>query len=94
MGGGQIKAYDPIGIPNFSKIYPEESNNIQYCDKIEDTLKDADICFIFTEWKEIKELNPNIFKKYMKTPIVLDGRNCYKIETMQLNGIEYDSIGR
>lgn len=94
IGGGQIKAYDPIGIPNFSKIYPEESNNIQYCDKIEDTLKDADICFIFTEWKEIKELNPNIFKKYMKTPIVLDGRNCYKIETMQLNGIEYDSIGR
>lgn len=94
IGGGQIKAYDPIGIPNFSKIYPEESNNIQYCDKIEDTLKDADICFIFTEWKEIKELNPNIFKKYMKTPIVLDGRNCYNPENMEKCGIEYSSIGR
>lgn len=92
--GANIKAYDPIGIPNFSKIYPEESNNIKYCKTIEDTLKDADICFIFTEWKEIKDLNPEIFKKYMKTPIVLDGRNCYKPETMEECGIEYCSIGR
>lgn len=92
--GANIKAYDPIGIPNFSKIYPEESNNIKYCKTIEDTLKDADICFIFTEWKEIKDLNPEIFKKYMKTPIVLDGRNCYKPETMEECGVEYNSIGR
>lgn len=61
---------------------------------IEDALKDADICFIFTEWKEIKELNPDIFKKYMKTPIVLDGRNCYNLEVMEKYGIEYSSIGR
>lgn len=92
--GANIKAYDPIGIPNFSKIYPEESNNIKYCKTIEDTLKYADICFIFTEWKEIKDLNPEIFKKYMKTPIVLDGRNCYKPETMEECGVEYNSIGR
>lgn len=92
--GANIKAYDPIGIPNFSKLYPEESNNIKYCKTIEDALKDADICFIFTEWKEIKELNPEIFKKNMKTPILLDGRNCYKLETMEEYGIEYSSIGR
>ena len=92
--GANIKAYDPIGIPNFSKIYSEESNNIKYCKTIEDTLKDADICFIFTEWKEIKDLNPEIFKKNMKTPILLDGRNCYKLETMEEYGIEYSSIGR
>lgn len=94
IGDGIIKAYDPIGIPNFSKIYPEDCNNIRYYSSIEDTLKDADICFIFTEWIEIKELNPKVFVKYMKTPIVLDGRNCYNTETMLDNGIEYDSIGR
>ena len=92
--GANIKAYDPIGIPNFSKLYPEESNNIKYCKTIEDTLKYADICFIFTEWREIKDLNPEIFKKYMKTPIILDGRNCYNPETMEEYGIEYSSIGR
>lgn len=92
--GANIKAYDPIGIPNFSKLYPEESNNIKYCDKIEETLQDADICFIFTEWKEIKELEPDVFKKYMKIPIVLDGRNCYNVEAMEKYGIEYSSIGR
>lgn len=92
--GANIKAYDPIGIPNFSKLYPDDSNSIKYCTTIEDALKDADICFIFTEWKEIKDLNPDIFKKYMKTPIVLDGRNCYNPEVMEKYGIEYSSIGR
>lgn len=92
--GASIRAYDPIGIPNFSKIYPEESNKIKYCKTIDETLKDADICFIFTEWSDIKELNPEIFTKNMKTPIVLDGRNCYDLDVMKKNGVEYNSIGR
>ncbi|MFQ8813130.1 MAG: hypothetical protein ACLR8X_08130 [Gallintestinimicrobium sp.] len=29
----------------------------RYTNQIEEALKDANICFIFTEWKEIKKLN-------------------------------------
>lgn len=89
--GAIIKAYDPIGQNNFKKIYP---SSITYCDSIEDTLENADICFIFTEWPEIKATDPKIFKKYMQHAIILDGRNCFDINKMKTAGIVYDSIGR
>ena len=49
--GAEIVAYDPVGIDNFKKIYPTE---ITYVNTPEETLKNADMAFIFTEWKEIK----------------------------------------
>lgn len=47
--GANIKAWDPVAVENYKKFYP---NEITYCDTIEETLKDADICFIFSEWQE------------------------------------------
>lgn len=89
--GAIIKAYDPIGQNNFKKIYP---SSITYCDSIEDTLENADICFIFTEWPEIKAIDPKVFNKLMRHAIILDGRNCFDINKMKTAGIVYDSIGR
>lgn len=75
----------------YKKFYP---NEIKYCDNIEETLKDADICFIFTEWSEIKNFNISLFSKLMKNPLVIDGRNCYDLEKVKTAGIIYESIGR
>lgn len=89
--GAHVKAWDPVGIPNFKKIYPDKIN---YCCSIEDTLIDADLCFVFTEWEEVKTLDVGIFKKYMKHAIVLDGRNCFQLEQFIGKDTIYDSIGR
>lgn len=89
--GANVKAYDPVGENNFKKLYPTE---IKYCDNIEETLKDTDICFIFTEWDEIKNVKPEEYKKLMKTSLVYDGRNIYDLKEMKENGVEYYSIGR
>ena len=89
--GANVKAYDPVGENNFKKLYPTE---IKYCDNIEETLKDTDICFIFTEWNEIKNIKPEEYKKLMKTPLVYDGRNIYDLKEMKESGVEYYSIGR
>lgn len=90
-GANNIYAYDPVGQENFKKLYPTQIN---YVKTPEEALKEANICFIFTEWKEIKQINPEEYKKLMKTPLVYDGRNIYSIEEMKKNGIEYYSIGR
>lgn len=87
----KVKAWDPVGVDNYKKYYP---NEIEYCDSIEETLKDADICFIFTEWDQIKQMDLKLFEKYMKRPIVLDGRNCFNLEAFKDVHIVYDSIGR
>lgn len=92
--GAYVKAYDPIGVPNFRcavENSKEIEKNIQYCETIADALRDADICFIFTEWEEIRNLRAEDFM-IMKNPIVLDGRNCFDPEEM--SGIIYDGIGR
>lgn len=89
--GANIYAYDPVGIENFKKKYPTQVN---YCYKPEEALENADICFVFTEWQEIKDIKPENYKKLMKTPLVYDGRNVYDLKEMKENGIEYYSIGR
>lgn len=88
--GAKIKAYDPIGIKNFKKLYP---NGIEYYDNIEQTIKDADMCFIFTEWDQIKKFNTNKFKELMNNPLIFDGRNCYNKNSISKE-INYISIGR
>ena len=91
VGANRIYAYDPVGVNNYKKIYPTEIN---YVESPEEALLDANICFVFTEWDEIRKVKPETFKKLMKTPIVYDGRNIYDLKKMKETGIEYYSIGR
>lgn len=89
--GATVKAWDPVGVENFQKL---ESGNILYCDTIEQTLDGADLCFIFTEWPQVKSLDVSNFAKLMKRPIIIDGRNCYALEQMAKEPVIYRSIGR
>lgn len=96
-GGANIYAYDPVAVDHFRARYPEgenEKGTIQYVSKPEEALKDANICFIFTEWEEIRTIAPETFKELMQIPLVYDGRNLYNLEKMKNAGVEYYSIGR
>lgn len=95
--GADIYAYDPIAAENFKKHFPEgacSKGTIHYVEKPEDAIQNADICFIFTEWKEIKAVSASEFKKLMKIPLVYDGRNVFNVQEMKDAGVEYYSIGR
>ncbi|HFK1516977.1 TPA: UDP-glucose/GDP-mannose dehydrogenase family protein [Bacillus cereus] len=95
--GADIYAFDPVGANNFAKVYPEGKNkngNITYVSNIEHALEGANVCFIFTEWGEVKGLTPETYKKLMRTPLVYDGRNIYDVQAMQAATVEYHSIGR
>ena len=89
--GANIYAYDPVATDNFRKKYP---NQITYVKTPEEALDKANVCFIFTEWEQIKQIKPEIYKKLMRTPLVYDGRNIYDLKEMKENNIEYYSIGR
>ena len=89
--GARIFAYDPVGIENAKKIFKDK---IEYFTNIDDVLSDAEACFIMTEWDEILKFDIEKYKELMKNPLVFDGRNCYKIEDMKINNIDYYSVGR
>lgn len=90
--GANIKLWDPVGTNNFKRQVP--SLKIRYCETIEETLENCDICFIFTEWEDVKNFNVEKYSSLMKNPIVLDGRNCYSLKQFDGTDIIYDSIGR
>lgn len=97
QGGADVFAYDPVAAENFKKKYPQgkyAKGTITYVQDCQEALKDANICFVFTEWKQIKELQPEVFKQLMRTPLVYDGRNIYDLDRMKQSGVEYYSIGR
>ncbi|MEH7577971.1 UDP-glucose/GDP-mannose dehydrogenase family protein [Priestia megaterium] len=95
--GADIYAFDPVGAENFAKVHPEGRHgrgSITYVSNVEEAINDANVCFIFTEWGEVKEITPSMYKKLMRTPLVYDGRNIYSVYEMEQAQVEYHSIGR
>ena len=95
--GASITAYDPAAVERFKLQFPVGSfpeGRISFVDSPQEALEEANICFIFTEWDQIKELEPKVFIEKMRTPLVYDGRNVFDKKTMLEQGIEYYSIGR
>ena len=71
-----------------------EKGTIRYVKTAEEALQDAHICFIFTEWDEIKAIPAAEFKRLMRIPLVYDGRNVFNVQEMKDAEVEYYSIGR
>lgn len=95
--GADVYAYDPEGVNRAKQIFPEEkldNGTMNYVSTIDEALEKANICFVFTEWPEIKAITPTEFKEKMHTPLVYDGRNLYDVKAMKDAGVEYYSIGR
>ena len=89
--GANLYVYDPVAEDRLKNIYPTE---ITYVQSVQEAITDAQICFIFTEWNQIKEITPSIYKELMKKPVIYDGRNIYQPKDMKQVGVEYYSIGR
>ncbi|RAS80676.1 UDP-glucose dehydrogenase family protein [Priestia endophytica] len=95
--GADIYAFDPVGAENFARVHPEGQQgrgSITYVATVEEALKEANVCFVFTEWGEVKGVTPAMYKELMRTPLVYDGRNIYSVDEMRQAQVEYHSIGR
>jgi UDPglucose 6-dehydrogenase len=84
-----IKAFDPKASENMKKIFPD----IDYVSSPIECLQGSDVCFILTEWKEIKELRPKDFINSMRTPFIVDGRRVFDPNDMKKHGLVYRAIG-
>jgi len=49
---------------------------------------------ILTEWNEFRALDLKRVRGMLKTPVMVDLRNIYNPEDMDMAGFEYYSIGR
>lgn len=95
--GADVYAYDPKGEGRSKQLFPEgklDKGSMNYVSSIDEALNKANICFVFTEWPEIKAVTAKEFKEKMHTPLVYDGRNLFEPKEMKEAGVEYYSIGR
>jgi len=89
--GAHVRAYDPVAHKHVKKRY---QNTIHYSETIEHAIDQADLVCIVTEWGEIKDFPLHKYKRMMREPLLIDGRNCYKLEEAKQADITYISIGR
>lgn len=87
----QVSVFDPIAMGNVKKRF---QNQLNYAESALEAIQGADMVFIVTEWREIKELTLAQYKEAMENPVIFDGRNCYSLHEARELGIKYYSIGR
>ena len=91
--GANVFAYDPAAIEHARDIMPPYER-LTYEADLYDAAEGADAAIILTEWEEFATIDLPRLKRALKYPIVIDGRNLYRPETMAEHGLTYVSIGR
>ncbi len=88
--GAKVRAHDPEGMDEARKFLP----GVEFCGDPYDTLTDADVLAIITEWNAYRALDMPRVKALLRAPVMVDMRNIYDPETMRDQGFTYVSIGR
>ncbi|MBX7146114.1 MAG: UDP-glucose/GDP-mannose dehydrogenase family protein [Alphaproteobacteria bacterium] len=88
--GAKLFVFDPYGMAEMKK----HINYVTYCDHAYETMKQADLLVILTEWNEFRALNLSKIKKLLHNPVIIDLRNIYNPIDMQKFGFSYYSLGR
>jgi len=91
--GATVTAYDPAAMERAKTVLPP-SDKMRYADDVYEAAKDADAVLILTDRKQFAQLDLVRLNQAVRFPIVIDGRNLYKPQTMQDHGFTYVSVGR
>lgn len=89
--GANVKCFDPKAIDYAKSIWKDK---ITYCKNNYETVENADMLLLLTEWNEFRRPDFERMKNIMKSPIIFDGRNQYDGEKLKSYGFEYYCIGK
>jgi UDPglucose 6-dehydrogenase len=89
-GEAHVRAYDPVAMPNASKLMPE----LTLCKDAYEACEGADAMVLVTEWNQFRMLDLDRVRRLLRQPVVVDLRNVYKPEPMRSAGFRYVSVGR
>jgi UDPglucose 6-dehydrogenase len=91
--GAQVRAFDPVAMPECARIYGERAD-LTLCKSSAEALAGADALAIVTEWREFRSPEFEEIRSLLKTPVIFDGRNLYDPAHMAREGFKYYAIGR
>jgi UDPglucose 6-dehydrogenase len=91
--GCTVSAYDPVAMDKSKAVLPP-SPQMRYAADPYQAAENADALLILTDWTDFGQLDLSRLKETMRFPIVVDGRNLYKLSCMMEHGFTYMSMGR
>lgn len=91
--GANVSAYDPV----VKKVLLPSRNSAEQLKLVAnsyDAVKEADMLFVLTEWREF--MSPDFRRIYdaMRQPVLFDGRNIWNPKSLKSRGFTYFGIGR
>ena len=91
--GVEVSAFDPV-VKQVSSLKSHSFNRCQLVDDAYSALKDADMLFLLTDWREF--MSPDFRRMFetMRQPVVFDGRNIWNPQALKSRGFTYYGIGR
>lgn len=91
--GVNVKVHDPEALGNLKKHYRNEPL-LSFCTNAYDAIKDTDALLLVTEWAEY--WSPDYLKllEDMHIPLIIDGRNIFDREALEMFGFTYMGVGR
>ncbi|MWV27592.1 UDP-glucose dehydrogenase family protein [Aurantiacibacter rhizosphaerae] len=88
--GAVVHAYDPAGAENAREVLED----VVYFDDPYAAMEEAEALAIVTEWDEFRALDLAKVQSKLKGMIVVDLRNIYDREEIEMLGIKYVAVGR
>lgn len=87
--GSKIQIFDPV--IKTTPISMAQYQNCTICNTIEESLQNSEAALLFTKWPEFKKIDQDFLKKFMKIPIIIDGRGF--LDTKKFEKETYFKIG-
>ncbi len=86
-----VVAFDPVARENAARHFGDK---LLHADDPISALDAADALIICTDWDEFRQPDFDAMRSRMKSPVIFDGRNLYRLEQMREHGFVYHSVGR
>jgi len=87
-----VTVYDPKAMEKAREV--KAITGATFANSALEAVEGAEALIVATEWPEFANIDLEVVKAKMTTPIVFDGRNLFDPETMGKLGFHYHSIGR
>ena len=91
--GASVRASDPRAIEE-TRAALGDLPNVTYVADPYEAARGADALAVVTEWDIYRQPDFARLRSFLRTPIIVDGRNVYSREEMARAGFDYLSVGR
>ncbi len=85
-----MTVYDPKGMENARRVFP----TLGYADSASEAVRGAHVVLHLTEWREFRELDPQVLGESVARRRILDGRNTLDPELWRKAGWSFRALGR